>query len=205
MTEFGNSGQTAAVINLSDYFETRQTATAPAAAVQTYGTAPEEVSARWRRNEDSSERTSILDAKVLERVDPEADLSQFIRLARDGADVLQECIDLLRNEDTLGADERLLAAKKIFAEMLMFRALNDSAGLLSLRCFQASSMLAVVTDAPELVRAMHKAVRRVRAAPFLKFEEACVLADEIERAAPGLLTTAGYAELSNELISAAET
>jgi hypothetical protein len=106
------------------------------------------------------------------------------------------------SEDFLAADDQFIACKPIFLEMLMFRDLRDTVGLIALKCFQLAGSVKAVTDTPALPSVLERALSRVRMAPFMKFEEACALSDELERVVT-LGAVPGFAEISRALVEAA--
>jgi hypothetical protein len=107
------------------------------------------------------------------------------------------------SSDPIAADDSFIACKPIFTELLMFRDLSDAVGLISLKCLQVAASVKAIVDAPELPAVLERALTRVRATPFMNFEEACMLADEIEGVVH-LEPLPGLSETSNELVESAE-
>jgi hypothetical protein len=147
--------------------------------------------------------SGVLSAQVLRKLDPDTDLARFFDFSAQAIEYLRECDELLTQRDNLAADDKFMASKIVFAELLMFRDISDAVGLIALKLFQVATQIHAVTDTPELPRTMLRALHRIWAAPFMKFDAACVLADEIEEAA-GDLILPGYAEVTAELIGDAE-
>jgi hypothetical protein len=198
------------VIDLAKYMRAREIASRPQA------TAPIWIGDHTSQSKDRDEHVigtdwgavpdegGTLSARVLQKLDRNAQLSKFFELAANATSHINECIDLLEQQDNLAADDQFMAGKQIFAELLMFRDISDSVGLVLLRCFQAASQVRAVTDVPTLPRTILRVLNRISTAPFMNFEEACSLADEIEHAA-GRLSMPGYNELSEQLIAESET
>jgi hypothetical protein len=184
------------VIDLANYAKRRQTSTntSPASAAAE--------NASWYRPVEEFSSGPFLSAGVLRKLDVESELSRFVGLANEALDRLSVCQRLLAS-DPLGADDQFIGCKPIFIEMLMFRDLSDAVGLIALKSMQVAASVKAVVDAPELPSVLERVLTRVRAAPFMSFEEACVLADEIEGKA-ALKPVPGFVELSNELIKASE-
>jgi len=141
----------------------------------------------------------VLNASVLLRLDPDAELSRFLTLTREAIDVITSSQERLDAKDNLGADDRLMASKRVLSELLMYRDISDSIGLIVFKCFQAVCAAKAVTDAPRLVEALRHALEEIWAAPYLDFDRACEIVSEIESAG-GVLALPGYNELANELI-----
>jgi hypothetical protein len=131
--------------------------------------------------------------------DENTELGRFFIIAADAISVLEDCAELLRTSQNLAADDRLMASKALFAELYILRDVSEAAGLISLKCLQASCKTKAITDAPELIVAMLHALRLLRNAPFMKFDVASELASKIEEAA-GPLNLPGFNELSMALI-----
>jgi hypothetical protein len=187
------------VIDLASYAHRRQTSANTSSA-----SAPPE-DASWYRPVEPSASSSgpFLSAGILRKLDVDSELSRFVGLTDEALDRLTACQQLLAS-DPLGADDQFIGCKPVFVEMLMFRDLSDSVGLIALKCTQVAASVKAVVDAPELPSALERVLTRVRAAPFMSFEEACALADEIEGKA-ALTPVPGFVELSNELIEALGT
>jgi hypothetical protein len=142
---------------------------------------------------------NVLNASVLLRLDPDAELSKFLTRARETIDLIEASEERLNAKDNLGADDRLMASKRVLSELLMFREISDAIGLIVFKCFQAICAVKAVTDAPALPAALRQALEEIWAAPYLDFDHACEIVSKIETAA-GLLAPHGYNELANELI-----
>lgn len=180
------------IVNLSDYTRRAETMTVGASAP----TDP-----MWTSDTGSGAGAGagLLNASVLRKLDNTSSLARLLSLAEEAMARLERCVFLLNSGDHLGADDQLMGCKRLFSEMLMFRNTSDAAGLLAVKFFQSSSIHAV-TDAPALPSALLRALHRIWASPFMKFEEACDLADEIEEAAE-LSALPGYAEITTELLT----
>ena len=72
-------------------------------------------------------------------------------MIEDALEELDRCISSLDAGDDFAADDMLMACKRTFSEMLMFRSVSDAIGLLTLKLFQAASV-GVVIDNPQLPR-----------------------------------------------------
>ena len=156
----------------------------------------------WYKGVDDFGDGVLLSANVLRKLDVDSDLGRFVGLVHEALERLSACQMLLPN-DAIAADDSFLACKPIFSEMLMFRDLSDPVGLIALKCFQVAASIKAIVDAPDLPVVLERALTRVRSAPFMKFEEACNLSDEIESAAH-LVPLPGLIESSNELVESAE-
>lgn len=156
----------------------------------------------WYRSAESFGEGSLLSAGVLRKLNVDSELGRFVGLAQDVLERLSDCKMLWLAGDALGADDQFIACKPILTEMFMFRHLSDSVGLIVLKCFQVAASVRAIVDAPELPSVLERALTRVRSAPFMPFDEACALADEIESSAV-LSDVPGFPEVSNELIEAA--
>jgi hypothetical protein len=143
----------------------------------------------------------MLSASVLRKLNVDSDLGRFVDLADDALERTITCQQLLGSGDAIGADDQFIACKPIFVEMLMFRNLSDAVGLIVLKCFQVASSVSAIVDARELPSVLERVLTRVRAAPFMSFEQACELADAIEAKAV-LSPIPGFVELSNALSEA---
>jgi hypothetical protein len=136
-------------------------------------------------------------------LDVDSELGKFVGLAQDAIERLTSCQDLLKAGDAIGADDQFIACKPLLTEMLMYRNLSDAVGLIVLKCFQIAGSVKVITDAGELPNVLERAITRVRAAPFMSFQEACALADAVEEQAI-LLPVPGLASVANALVAASE-
>lgn len=140
-----------------------------------------------------------LSAATLYRADPEGEVSIFLKICTQVLLDLEKVQAIIKLGDNLSADDLFMKTKQLFAELLMYRDISDSVGLVVLRCFQISSKVIAVTDFPELPEALLRALRRTWNAPFLEFGEACDLADNIEIAVSAL-SVPGYNEAAGALI-----
>jgi hypothetical protein len=76
----------------------------------------------------------------------------------------------------------------------MLRDVSEAVGLISLRCLHAVSTN-VIKDTPDIASVMKRALTRLRATPFMEFDTAIEIADEIDIAASNGATLPGYNEL----------
>jgi hypothetical protein len=81
----------------------------------------------------------------------------------------------------------------------MLRDISEAVGLVGLHCVQAIDVVAI-SETPNIASALKSAVSRLRAAPFMKFESAMELVDELEQATSARLILPGYNELVNCLL-----
>jgi hypothetical protein len=145
-----------------------------------------------------------LSAAVLKKLNVDSELGRFLGLVQNAIERLSLCQQLIVSGDVLGADGQFIACKPLFVEMLMFRDLSDAVGLVVLKCLQIATSVKAIVDALELPSVLERTLTRVRMAPFMRFEEACALADEIEEKAT-LEAVPGFIELSNALVEAMDT
>ncbi len=155
----------------------------------------------WYRPVDDVSPGGFLSAGVLRKLDIDSELGRFVGLAQDAIERLAACQLLLGSGDPIGADDQFIACKPILTEMLMYRDLSDAVGLIALKCLQIASSVKVIVDATALPSVLERVLTRVRAAPFMSFEEACALADVIEEKA-SLLPLPGLASLASALAEA---
>jgi hypothetical protein len=146
---------------------------------------------------------SALNAAVLQKVDPEANIARFLDVTRRTIEKIDECIMLLNAKKHFDADDLLMATKPLFAEIYMHREISDSVGLVALACMQKSSNVGAVTDAPRALAEIRHALNRLWAAPFMSFMEASNLSDQI-MSADAEAVVPGYNEIALELIGDAE-
>jgi hypothetical protein len=154
---------------------------------------------RWSRSSQTEVSNDFLSAAAVRKLDDQSPIGRLLNLVEEALRRLERCQELLDKQELFSADDELMACKRLFSEMLMFRGINDSLGLVSWKVFQAAQMTAI-TDAPTLPEALHRVLTRVWASPFMKFEEACLLAEEIEGAA-SIGLPPGYREVSEELLT----
>jgi hypothetical protein len=89
-----------------------------------------------------------LSAGALQRLNPEAHLSRFLALASNAVAQLEVSKESLAVGDALRADDVLMGTKSILSELLMYRDLSDSIGLIVFKAFQATSAVKAITDTP---------------------------------------------------------
>jgi hypothetical protein len=171
------------------------------AANTSFAAAPRDPSS-WYKAVDEFGDGGFLSANVLRKLDVDSHLGRFVGLVQEALERLSLCQTLLPT-DAIAADDSFLACKPIFGELLMFRDLSDPVGLIALKCFQVAASIKAIVDAPDLPVVLERALTRVRAAPFMRFEEACYMADEIESVAR-LVPLPGLIESTNELVESAE-
>ncbi|MGH6713243.1 MAG: hypothetical protein ACREEK_30335, partial [Bradyrhizobium sp.] len=75
-----------------------------------------------------------------------------------------------------------------------------SIGVVVWASYQACQITAI-TDAPMLPEVLHRVLTRLWSSPFMRFEDACILTDEIESAAESVVSPSGYNEVSQELLA----
>lgn len=143
-----------------------------------------------------------LSAAVLSRLDIDSELGRFLGLVQSVTERLVLCQDLMKLGDTIGADDEFIACKPLLTEMLMYRGLSDAVGLIVLKCLQIATSVKAIVDAPAMPPVLQRTLARVRMAPFMKFEEACTLVEEIEKATL-LQPLPGLSEFSSALVDAA--
>jgi hypothetical protein len=147
----------------------------------------------------NSASDGYLSASVLRKLDHDSELGRFVGLIDLVLERCLECQHLMKSGDLLGADDQFIGCKPILTEMFMFRDLSDAVGLIVLKCLQVAASVAVIVDAPELPKVLERALTRVRAAPFMSFQQACSLSDDIEASA-SLSPLPGFFEVSNALV-----
>lgn len=152
----------------------------------------------WASNEPQYQGT-LLNVAALQRLQPDTQLSRFLSIASRALAQAEVCDENIRAKDALGADDALMATKSVLEELLMYRDISDSVGLIAFKCFDATCKISMATDAPGLPTAVKRALQRIWSAPFMPFDEACKLADSIEESV-GSLEVVGYAEIAAELI-----
>jgi hypothetical protein len=144
----------------------------------------------------------MLGTNALLRLSPDTELSKFTVLTSKAIEQIAKCEEELSQNDPLSADDNLMQCKITLSELLMYRDLSDSIGLVISKCWQAASAVKAVTDAPQLPTALKRTLQRIFSSPFMKFEEACDIVTKIEDVASPL-SLPGYDELANELIGSA--
>jgi hypothetical protein len=143
-----------------------------------------------------------LTAPDLYGTDLDTELSRLFSLSQEAINLLDTCVSDLAAGDNFGADDALMDCRRILAEMYVLRDISDAVGLLSLKCLQAASQLAV-TNAPRVPGVLIRVLSRLRTQPFMSFENASNLVDEIE-AAVDVPPTPGYNDLASMLVEGAE-
>jgi hypothetical protein len=168
------------------------------------GTAPMNVQpsqdSRWSRSSDlDGSSQEFLSAAAVRKLDDESPIGRVLELIELTLQRLETCMQYLGQKEMFSGDDELMACKRLFSEMLMFRDVNDTIGLIAWTAYQASQVTAI-TDAPMLPEVLHRVLTRLWASPFMRFEEACLLAEEIESAVL-IAPAAGYIEVSEELLT----
>lgn len=125
----------------------------------------------------------FLSAAVLRKLDPETELGRFLDVAARAIQAFNTCSQELSSGRNLGADDNLMAARQLLAELFMLRDISDAIGVIVLAALEATSKVVAIVDAPELPAACVTALSRLWAAPFMDFAEAAVLARAIQVAA----------------------
>jgi hypothetical protein len=139
-----------------------------------------------------------LAAATVLRLNPETDLSRFLTLAAAAIAEMEAVEQRLAVRDFIGADDKFLASKKTLTELLMYRDISDALGLVVMKCFHAAVNVQAITDAAMLPTLIKRSLQRVWSAPFMKFEAANEIVDQIE--ALGAHVLPGYKELTAELL-----
>jgi hypothetical protein len=151
----------------------------------------------------ASSEEGVLSARIYQTLDADPQLNRFFELNTQGMRLLEETLQLLKDGQLLLADDRFMACKRVFTELLVLRDISDSVGLIAMRCFQSAVKVQAITDVPNLPGALLRALHRMHIAPYMKFADACVVSDMIEAASSPLPLT-GYVETSAELIADAQ-
>jgi hypothetical protein len=152
----------------------------------------------WSRRDDFTGGGPTLGAATVLRLNSETDLSRFLGLAVAGIAQMERVEERLAANDFIGADDEFLASKKTLTELLMYRDISDALGLIVLKCFQAAASVHAITGAKSMPAVIKRALQRIWSAPFMKFETACEIADQIDTLGPFVLP--GYTELAAELL-----
>ncbi len=189
------------VINISDYFQNREVASST--AFQQVGKEPSDP-IQLAVNADDEGQPQYLTAQVLYKIDPDTELSRFQDLVSDAIRAMEECTQQMRDDERLAADDSFMSAKQTLSELLMFRDMNDSVGLICLRLFQCASQVIAVTEKPALPETMLRVLQRLWRAPFMNFGEAILLSEQIE-AVVNLVEIPGLAALTSELLSSSQS
>ena len=142
----------------------------------------------------------VLSAAVLRKLDPDTELGRFLDVTAEVIQMFNTCTQELSSGRNLAADDKLMAARQLLAELFMLRAISDAVGVIVLAALEATSVVAIV-DAPELPAACVAALNRLWAAPFMDFAEAADLAHSIAVAAKTEGLTA-FNALVDELLEA---
>ncbi len=122
----------------------------------------------------------------------DVDLSRFFQVSAEAIAALEECAALLAREENFAADDQLMHFKKATQELYLLRDISDAAGLISLKMLQASNSVKAVTLRPQIVGVCLSALRRLWNEPFMDFNDAIPIADQLEDVmklppVPGLL------------------
>jgi hypothetical protein len=142
-----------------------------------------------------------LSAAVLRKLDPDTELGRFLDVTAEVIQAFNTCSQELSSGRNLAADDKLMAARQLLAELFMLRAISDAVGVIVLAALEATSRVAAIVDAPEMPAACVAALNRLLAAPFMDFAEAANLAHSIEVAAKTEGMTA-FNALVDELLDA---
>lgn len=153
----------------------------------------------WSASSGEDRSQGFLSAAAVRKFDDESPIGRLLEIIEVALKRLETCMQYLGQKEMFSGDDELMACKRLLSEMLMFRDVNDSVGLVVWTAFQASQVTAI-TDAPLLPEVLHRVLTRLWASPFMKFEDACLLVEEIEAAGP-VAPTSGYVEISDELLS----
>jgi hypothetical protein len=154
---------------------------------------------RWSRSSDLDGSRQFLSAAAVRKLDDESPIGRVLELIELTLQRLETCLQYLGQKELFSGDDELMACKRLFSEMLMFRGVNDSIGLIAWTAYKASQVTAI-TDAPMVPEVLHRVLTRLWASPFMRFEDACLLAEEIESAV-SVAPAAGYIEVSEELLT----
>lgn len=126
-------------------------------------------------------------------------MSRFFKVSGDLISALSECDNHIQQGAFLAADDVLMNCRPVIQEMFMLRDISEAVGLVSLRCLHAANVDAI-TNTPDIASTMMRAITRLRAAPFMKFDIAIELADDIDTAAGTQEVLPGYNELVQLLL-----
>ena len=156
-------------------------------------------SARAKPDAPKPQESEYLDiGKLLDRQSNSA-LAQFIALCDQTVDALVQCDHLLRRNEQFASDDAFMEIKLQLAELFMFRSLAEAVGLITLTCYEAATATLAITDRPDLPSQLTMALRKIRARPFMSFDEASEICDPIrEYSAVG--PPAGFNELVRLLL-----
>jgi hypothetical protein len=125
---------------------------------------------------------------------------RFFEISSNLVALLDQCISQMNDKDLFSADDSLMRCIPLFEEMFLMDELGDSVSLVAMKSLQACKST-VIIDSPDLPFAIKKSILNVRKSPFMKFEEACKLADEISKSANFKLKLPGYDDISSTLLS----
>jgi len=134
--------------------------------------------------------------------DDETELGRFFELTNRAIALIEEACRHLEEGENFAADDSLMAFKIATSEMFVLREVSDSAGLLALKCFQAASAIEAVNLNPNLLQVLRSVLRQLWAAPFMPFERAAILSQEVEDAS-NMPALPGYNDLAAALIQEA--
>ena len=126
-------------------------------------------------------------------------MGRFFKIMTELILKLTECEEYLHQDDYFAADDTLMNCRSNVQQLFMLRDISEAVGLVGLHCVQAIDVVAI-SETPNIASALKSAVSRLRAAPFMKFESAMELVDELEQATSARLILPGYNELVNCLL-----
>jgi len=153
----------------------------------------------WTRSTNISGSAGFLSAAAVRKLDDESPIGKMLELVERILKRLEICMEHLNQQEMFSSDDELMACKRLLSELLMFREVNDSVGLIAWTAYQASQVEAI-TDAPALPEVLHRVLTRLWSSPFMRFDEACLLVEEIEGAVP-VAPASGFIEVSEELLT----
>lgn len=126
-------------------------------------------------------------------------LNDFVSLSDNIRKRLEACIELIDGDDLFAADNELMLASRECQRLFLFRDISESVGLVSLKIIQAAAAIGVTTRSPKIIKIIVKSLNAIASSPYMTFDQASLLADDIEGAA-GQLRFAGYGDLIGALI-----
>lgn len=126
-------------------------------------------------------------------------IDRFFDIALEVVGRLEECDSGIKDREYFSADNAFMLCRPLFEEMFSFNDISDAVSLISLKALLACSCLAI-NEAPTLPSVLGRIITRLRHAPFMTFEEASELVDEIETAGGKHLPLPGYNAIVDELL-----
>lgn len=153
----------------------------------------------WFRSSEERSSAGFLSAAALRKLDDESPVGKMLGLIELTLNRLETCMQHLHQKEMFSGDDEFMATKKLLSELLMFRDVNDSVGLIAWTAYQACQIEAI-TDAPILPEVLHRVLTRLWSSPFMRFEEACLLVEEVEEAV-SVAPVAGHVQISEELLA----